>query len=323
MAHTHSVHRQILKNAWQMTWRHKWLWFLGFFAAFWASNSLYQFFRWSFQAEQSWQNPLGSGQGQIIWERMWTWQSSDAMTPLAILILIILVAAVAAIIWLTTASQGGLISAVYDISKEKKINFRRAIIVGTENFWKILAVSVLGKAVIGLLILGFIALTIQFRDSLAWWSVLLFLLGFVLLAAASIVVSFLVTYALAYCMVDNFSLGRSIKESLRLFFRNWLLNLEMGVILYTVGLLLSLAMGVVAMILAVPLLLLFIIIMFLNLPSAVWIVGVPTIIIFFILLILAGSAFVTFEFSAWVLLFKRLTEGKAVAKLIRVFHGVK
>jgi len=323
MIHSHSVHRQILKDAWQMTWRHKWLWLLGFFAAFWASNGLYQFFRWSFQAEQGWQNPLSNGSGQMMWEKVWTWQSSDAITPLAILILVILVAVVAGIIWLATASQGGLISAIYDLSKEKAIKLRKALVIGTENFWKILAVSVLGKVVIGLLIFGFVVLTMQSRDTLSWWSIPLFLLGFVLLAAASIVVSFLVTYALAYSMVDDFSLGRSIKESVRLFFKNWLLNLEMGVILYALGLLLSLAMGVVAMILAVPLLLLFIIIMFLNLPSAVWIVGVPTIIIFFILLLLAGSAFITFEFSVWVLMFKRLTEGKAVAKLIRVFHGVK
>ncbi|MDP3244655.1 MAG: hypothetical protein Q8M83_03280 [bacterium] len=311
-----TVHRHILKDAWQIIWKNKWLWVLGFFAAFWGNAGIFRVFN-------SLIDSFGRAKGAELgfWQRLQVAPGLNAWpSPWAVAIFIFIVAVLGFVVWITTASRGGLIQVVSDFKKEEKASGWQALRGGTENFWPILGLSLLGKIIGAALLVGLTALIFKFNLGVAWWLFPLYIVGFVLLAALLIMTSFIVVYALAYVMIGRMSFGKSLNRAIDLFIKNWLISLEMALIVYAISFLLGLGLVVAAMILAMPLLLILVILIFLGLPMAFWAVAIPGITVFALLFLAAGAAFTTFELTVWVLLFKRLTQGGALAKLVRVFH---
>lgn len=311
-----TVHRHILKDAWRITWKNKWLWVLGFFAAFWGNAGIFRMFN---SLIDSFARTRGAELG--FWQKVQAVSSFDVWpSPWALVIFIFTVAVLGFVVWVTTASRGGLVQVVSDFEKEGKASGWQALRSGTEKFWPVFALSLLAKIISGLLLVGLAALIWQFNAGSVGWLFPLYLIGFVLLAALLILISFIVVYAVAYAVIDKLNFIKSLNNAINLFVKNWLISLEMALIIYVISFLLGLGLVVAGMILAMPLLLILVILIFLGLPTAFWAVAIPGIIVFVLLFLAAGAGFTTFELSVWVLLFKRLTQGGALAKLVRVFH---
>jgi hypothetical protein len=99
--------------------------------------------------------------------------------------------------------------------------------------------------------------------------------------------------------------------------RHWLISVEMVVVLFIVTILASLGITIAAALLAIPFLLLFLAAAVLK--SAVLLAVVATIgaLTLIALIVLAGSLLSTFTYAAWTLLYLRIGERSAVAKLTR------
>jgi hypothetical protein len=320
-----SVHREILKKAWEITWHNKWLWFLGLFAGFWETTAVYPLIKRSFDYLSQ---PAEAATS--LWSdfQFFSLPSLSFLSSslLSFLLFVLMVIVVALIVWLATASRGGLLFALNALIEGKKIKIRTALQEGTEKFWPLFWISLIGKIITDSLILTLGLLIIKSGlnfSSLKWWEEILYLLGFVVCALLFILVSFLVILALIYIMVQGAGIFKSIGLACRLFFKNWLTILELAFILYLIGVGLSLGIIILGLVFAIPIILLWLISIFLNLSSVFWVIFVIILIVLAVILLLLGVAFSVFQSSAWVLLFKRLTEEGALAKLIRLFYRTR
>ena len=119
---------KILGRAWEITWRWKVLWILGFLASLgqgWGSG-----------------NP-GYSTDSSNWPR---WHVADVSTP--VWVILVIVACVAIFIgialWvISIMARGGLIAGVQQVEDEDSTSFLRAWRVGVRRFWTLFGISVL------------------------------------------------------------------------------------------------------------------------------------------------------------------------------------
>lgn len=312
MSNALSVHRHILKEAWAITWRFKPLWLLGAFASFWATQNV---------AEAFFNPPLFSAVS--VSQRPAWWQTptlGGGISVSSLFGLILGVVILGCIIWLATASRGGLITAIDAASRGKTLRIRQAWNEGTRRFWSIFGISLAGKIIWGALILGIASLAayVAPRDSVA--QSILFSVLFILMVIIALSLTFIINYALSLAMLHGIKPWDAAVGGVKLFYKNWLLSLEMAVILYGLGILAGIAFVALLFVLSMPLMLLWLIAASLGQMLWFFIIVFPVAIVFLAGGITLGAAFTTFQFAAWVILFKRLMAGGALAKLVRVFH---
>jgi hypothetical protein len=130
---------KVLGRAWEITWRWKFLWVLGFLASLGeyrnASQSSYtidwgEFERYGWRVD-SWRlDPFA--------------EEFFAAISAAILGLICVLFIIAIALWvISVISRGGLIGAVQQIEEEGSTSFRRAWAVGVKKFWTLFGLGVL------------------------------------------------------------------------------------------------------------------------------------------------------------------------------------
>lgn len=317
--HSHSTHRKVLKEAFRLVWQNKWLWILGFFAAFWSNREAFRLISSSFEAL----NQTGQDFDKALLPMFENFKTLGIWSlPTGLIILVLIVIFLTAFLWLATASRGGLIFAAGYLNQGKKITNREALARGTEKIWPVFGLSLLGKIIVWLLSAGLLALIIKFATApFPKTALFVFVLSFILLVLAALIISLVTIYAIAFVMLKNMSAGKSLAAALGLFFRNWLISLELGIILYALGFFISFALLTAGLILAVPVFLLFFILLLISAPSWLfWLAAVPVATVFVLFLLAFGAAFSFFSLTAWTKLFQELTEKKVVSKLIRLFH---
>jgi hypothetical protein len=141
---------KVLGRAWEITWRYKMLWVLGFLAGLGQtggpSQPSYQFSgdeleRFSYQ--------LGDSAGEIF-----------AAISILILSVICILFIIAIVVWVVSViARGGLIAAVQQVEDEGSTSFGRAWSGGVRKFWTLFGLSLLSALpLIILVVLGMIAL---------------------------------------------------------------------------------------------------------------------------------------------------------------------
>ncbi|KKU13210.1 MAG: hypothetical protein UX17_C0024G0006 [Parcubacteria group bacterium GW2011_GWC2_45_7] len=309
-----SVYRGILKQAWEITRRNKKLWVLGFLAIFWGNIGAYNIFDRSFGFLTAPTYPVSPGSLELA-------PVLKSATPLAIasgIVMTLLILSVLFILlWFMTVGRGGLIEAIAKRSDNKKVTVAAAITKGAKFFWPLLGIGLLSRLDVPLYV--FLLAPAVRRTALGdGEGTGFFVLIFLAITLASLILSFLGIYASASVVLQGEKFLAAIKKSLQLFSRFWLVSIELALILYLVTLVLGIALIVAGLILGIPLLLLYVIVMLLQIPAGIWIVLVPAAVVYIALLIIVGSAFATFHMSAWTLLFMRLSREGAVAKVVRL-----
>lgn len=130
---------KVIGRAWEITWRWKFLWVLGFLASLGeyrnASQSSYtidwgDFERYGWRLDRWWLDPFA--------------EEFFAAISAAILGLICVLFIIAIALWvISVISRGGLIGAVQQIEEEGSTSFRRAWAVGVKKFWTLFGLGVL------------------------------------------------------------------------------------------------------------------------------------------------------------------------------------
>jgi len=320
-------HRTVLKQAWAVTWKHKYLWFLGLFASLVVGGG-----SWEYQVitQNLGQNPIEGSYfrlgsiltigdilknfclGLVNLFQQDVWMILNALSILLVTAILIMF-----FVWLAITSQAALVGSLKKILAAKKkpenLSIHDSLSEGYRHFWPVLGLNVFIKILIYFVVF-IVGLPLLFMTvSNASVLFVVYIIIFVIFIPLAMSLSLLVKYAIAYKVIENKSFVASLEKGIKLFQNNWLVSLEMAVILFLFNFLFS---GLALIILALFLLPLFLLGLMLNL---FWLV---ILILFLAIVVIAifGSVLTTFQTASWTNLFLHLREGNGLAKLERLFR---
>ncbi len=320
-------YRTLFKQAWLITWRHKYLWFFGLFAAVVAGGG-----SWEYQIfSQSLNNGLIEGSylrlaniqalgelTQSFWYGLGDLLTYDIWTILSAISLIILtVSLIAFALWLSISSQAALVSETKKLLNPKKKNqdlsIRTGLTHGHSHFWSLAGLNILIKFLVTLafFIMSLPLLFMSWRetDLLAAIYVILF----VIFIPVAVSLSLIIKFAIAYRVLDDKSALIALEKGELLFRKNWLISLEAAIILFIINFVASLILLVVLSLFFLPIFTVSLLL------SATWL-SYTILFLAIILVVMFGSSLTAFQISAWTNLFLSLTEKGGQAKLERLFN---
>lgn len=320
-------YRILLKQAWDISWKHKYLWFLGLFASLIASSGAWEYRLLTENLNQGLINGSYYRLSSILalGELLKNFCLGvvdlfhyDFLTILnALSLLIIAFVLLVFFIWLAVACQAALIGDVKKISNSKKkdleLSIRDSLTEGHRYFWTVLGLNILIKILVSFsfFLISLPLLFMVIKDTAALTAIYTIL--FVIFVPVSMGLSLMLKYAIAYKVLDNKSLVASLENGSKLFGKNWLVSLEMAVILFIINFLASGLILAVLSLFLLPLLLLGL--MF----KLTWLV-ILMILLAIVVVVVFGSILTAFQTAAWTNLFLHLKEKGGLAKLERIFN---
>jgi len=323
-----SIYRPILKIAWQILWRAKYLWFFGLFAVLVSNSGELNLIINNFS--------IVSEQGPFLRNLKLLYSQGVFNNPItnlkelvanfnlsAIILLILFIALFLFLIWLAVVAQAGLVSGAYREYRKQPSGFVSAFKTGRQNFWPVLALNVIGKIVIygALLIVGLPLVLLYLKQPSETGQLLFVLLSFIILIPLAVIVSFLIKYAIIFVVLKKEKVGQALKSGWRLFIKNWVVTVEMAIILFLISILTGIVMILVTVILAIPLSLLVYIFYILQVEGLLMLAVILALLLLVLLIFWLGTLLSTYQMTCWVLLFDRLTESQVFSKISRLVAG--
>ena len=155
-----SLYREIIKEAWWITWHNKFLWFFGLFVALLGNGGEYEiiFRNTDTVANQraiiyNLQHLSQTGQLQTVWNNIVDYFS--AYTLNSIVLLAVALAISVFVIWLVMVSQAGLIDSSLKLQSKQSANLESGFGAGRKYFMPIFLLNLLGRVVVyGLLFIA-------------------------------------------------------------------------------------------------------------------------------------------------------------------------
>jgi hypothetical protein len=321
------LYRIIIKKAWWQIKTHKWLWLFGLFAALLGNGGEVDVL---FQSNKLTNAPIflnnlkekfAALDLNSLKDGIYTALSTApliSMLSVAITLIFILL-----LVWLVTVSQGALIESANKLEENKKINFKDALNKGVEKFWSILGLNIATRFILyfTLIILSIPFAILYMFNSSASAITFITILAFVLLVPIAIILSFILKYALAFVVIKSQPAVSAFILSWRLFAANWLISVEMAILLFLINLAVGLLLVIAIVVLALPFLGLVILMILVQNESGLNVALGLGLLITLFLLLFTGAGLAAFQYSAWTLLFQKLLAGKKYPKLIRLTAG--
>jgi hypothetical protein len=312
---------KVLSRAWQITWRWKILWVLGFLAALGSGGFNFNYdFRYLFSGTdlRGWSWP---GTGPWSWPTAWPGGGPTAW-PAIILGIVALALLIGLTLWVISIfAHGGLIAGVRQVEEEGSTSFKRAWRAGAARFWSLLVVRLifflvgLALGVLFLLAIVAIALAMGVRVGLASGApggILGALLGglaccFVpaccVLVLVVAFIALIQTYADRAIVLENKGAIDGLVRAWNVFRKNLGPSLLLLLIFFGIGLGVGIAVGLVLLLIAVPI----IVVLTTTSPALWWIV--PIIGGGLLLLVLGAflnSVITTFISAGWTLAYRQM-----------------
>ncbi|MBT4723194.1 hypothetical protein HN958_00580 [Candidatus Falkowbacteria bacterium] len=325
-------YRIILKRALSVSWKFKWLWGFGFFAAFLGNGNLYEFV-------YSMYSNLATGQsffytvtqysnsglfGMISFGRLqYLWQNDISAFSMGIFTLLMAFCFLAVLISLAVISQGAIAKGLINADQKKKTTFRQSFNEGLEKFWPILELNFITKVVfVGILLLVIYVIANIMPGNLIADTIII-IVSFVVFIVLGIIIYFLTIYGTAFIVLRNKNVFQALKEAWHVFRKNVLLNIEMGLLLFIINVLAVLAGVILLFIVLAPFILLYFMLMFTGSSFGLTVISILMVIVFVGGLILFGAWYNTFQLGAWLILFEELALNKTKSKTLRVFEYLR
>lgn len=320
-----SVYKQILKNSWQLTKRNRWLWFFGLFAALLGNGGIFNLLIKNVTSVQD--------QGGIITDlsTMFKQGATGALADSAaevlanlnivsILSLLLIALFGLFLLWLATVTQAGLISGSFRLYKQQPTDLRESWERGLGKFWPVLGLNISTQVVTSLLliVLGVpFALLYITTDNIIWQWVFL-VISYMIFVPLAIIIASIIQFAVMYVVLKNESFWMSIKEGWKLFKKNWIVSIEMALILFVINILAGFALIIASTFLMLPFMLLGFIAVYLGLSGLFNLAFVLGIIVLICAVSLFGAGFAVFQITSWVILFSKITESSVMPKILRL-----
>jgi hypothetical protein len=321
-------YRSILKQALSLSWKNKYLWFFGLFASLTiAGGSIeYQFINQSFgqgilnSSYQGLDELLGiAGIFQFIYLGIVELFSQNLIVIINALSIILLAATLIAVIaWLAISSQAAIVDTVKRIvipSKKKstELSIRHGLSEGQKHFWPVLGLNIFMRILISAAFFISSLPLLFMMISNAYALVVVYTILFTIFVPVAVSLSLIVKYAISYNVLEGESLVNSLEKGFTLFKKNWLISLEVALLLFLISLFASFFLLLAMAIVVLPI---FVTGLFL---SATWLAYLA-IFIALLIIIIFGSFLTTFQITSWTNLYLHIKAGKGAAKLERVFR---
>lgn len=321
-----SLYRNILSRAFRLSWQHKYLLFFGLFVALITDE--YSIIARLFRKEDSDYSILsalksgGLFQGGIL-GNLGTILREDPFSLMVFLLFVFLILALGIfLVWLMVVSQAAVMANTAAIASEKKHSLKDGVRIGIKNFWPVLGLNVINKILLFfclfLVSLPLILLDRTEESRLASWLFVSFFIIFVMLA---LVFSFIVKYAIAFTVLKGKKFFFALKEGYKLFLDNWLVSVEMALIMLALVFLVGFCVLLAVAALTIPFSLILQIASFSAIGFMILFItfylGILLFIFFF------GSFLAVFQTSAWTLLFTELITRGGESKISRLVEDIK
>ena len=320
-------YRIFLKQAWNITRKYRHLWFFGIFASLTAIGGEYQLISQGFTAQPGGHfldngifilynlfNPtFYSSLGQLVTTNPAAFWSLISVIALAVLLVLVM-------IYLAITSQAALVeqSARLILSKKKteNLSINEGIGFGRRHLWPVLSLNIANSLIISLCLLiislplAFLLITDSSAISLTY-SIL-----FILFVPIALAIALIMKYAIASQVLEDRSFIASIEKAWKMFHKNWLVSLEMAIMLFLINFIVGILTLIVVSLFFVPLLLL-------SLQLYAPILMALSLILIIAIMIIAASILNTFQISAWTSLYLHLQQKRGISKLERLFKRNK
>lgn len=314
------IYRNVLRDAWAVTWRYPALWIFGAFALFMGQSqffySLAGLFRLTavstrtaelFTVTRDWLLPVAR---PSFWEMI----AGFGVAALVFVVFLLFV-------FMVIQSQGAIMAAGDHIFRKRLYSFKGAWVAALNHFWRL--VIILAAKVVAALItaggLGLVGTAVTAWPN-AWWPKIIFVLGFVLLAVFDIFATFSVLFATCYVVLENETTGQALVRGVKLFARHWLAALEIGVVFVILNAVFLVVAKIVFALLFIPL------IYFAAIVNAATGTIAPVIAINFLIMFVGAWAvmaiYATWFFMSVVILFDHMHSNVVVSKIIRFVQGL-
>lgn len=227
---------EIVKRSWDITWKYKYLWFLGFLVSLTGgSSNLSNSFRSSTNSGST------SGSANTF--------SNFASAYLFLIIIagLVLTVVFTAFAIISIIAQGGLIGAAAKIERNEPTSLKDAFGIGARNFWRLFGLSILiGLVIITLIIImaaviGILAVVFFSggnQNMLAPGLACVIPLGivfFVILIGVIILLALISNYATRYIVAGQMGVMESIRHGYALIKARWVDTLVMYLVLAVIG----------------------------------------------------------------------------------------
>ena len=312
-------YRDILKRAWKVVRKFPLLWIFGIFVAFLGNGgelqTLFNYIRRlnvTTELDYGWISSLIA-----IWNKIHpTWSG----ITLASLTLVIGLVIAGIFVWLIISSLGALIKGSWQADNKEKINYWQLLAHGNKHFWPLFGLNIVAKAIIyGVLILILVPLiTIAFSQGNMIFNFFVVFLAFILFIPLSIIISLVTKYASAEVVFKESKFKEAFINAWRLFSANWLISVEMAIIVFVINALAALVLIIIAALLISPFFLSAIVY---NPASASSFSSLVYIGISILLIISAlfGALLAVFQTSVWTFLYFKIGgKEKVYSKMVRV-----
>ncbi len=336
MQTTTYLYRPVLKRAWEIVKKFKSLWLFGLFAALVSAGGEYEMISRAF---------YGANQDTIFnniingLQTGWTegaklatgdfWQNLSQLIVkapdsvlMAIFILLFILLLILFFIWLAVSSQVALVRGVAQANKNRKVSLAEGFTFANQNFFSVLGVVIILKIVLFalFLILGW---ELWLTSSLGLWGSAIYVISFIFFIFFVLVVSFVLKYQVFYLLLRKEGFVASFKSAWELFVANWLVSLEMSLIMLGIYLVASaLSLLIITLCAGIPIIIIPFYLLTVNIAIKVILSILAAIIA------LVGVFFITatvsvFQWAGWVALFERLDSGDEASKIERIGQGLK
>ncbi len=320
-------YRSILKQAWVIVWTHKYLWFFGLFASLTvAGGSMeYRYITQVFSngvvngSYQGLNSLLAISElGQKIWFGLIDLFSQNIIVIInSFTILLLALTLIVTITWFAVSSQAALIDRIKRILSAKKkasdSSIRSGLAVGNEHFWSVLGLNILIRLLISFsfFIISLPLLFMVISDSLIL--TIAYTILFTIFVPIALSLSLIVKYAISARVLENKSIINSFEKAYKLFLNNWLISLELAMLLFLISFFSSVVILISLAIVAFPFI-------WLGLVFSINWLAILVIILCIVAVTVFGSILTSFQVASWTDLYIKLNENKGASKLERLFR---
>jgi len=309
----------IIKEAWRITWKNKYLWWFGLMMAF--SGGFGSNF-----SSSNWKGNNGSGWEENVKQKISDWVA--LYWEWIILGLILLVLLMMVFLILNVWGRGALVATLGKITAKEPakepLKFKEGIKEGKKFFWKILGLNLFlsGTCIATLVILG-TPIAILFYLKAYFVGALLAFGGLLIFILLIILFSYLQKFGVIYLVLGKVSFWSALENAYWLFRRNLLPSIIMGVIFIPLGFL----AGLTAIIFILTILLIFLIpgllAYFLMGQWAIIVLSVLGILILLVGILAINSVYAVFAQAVWILFFRQIALPKEEEKVAEIATEIK
>lgn len=336
MQSTSYLYRPVLKKAWAIAKKYPSLWILGILSMIFSIGSEYEIIlRAVYNSSRdgivnAFLDGINKGlleattlTSQNFWINSWNifinniGSATTALFIFACAFLVLLL-----LIWLSICAQIAIIYNIYLIDKDKKTTLNEAFNFAFANFLPIMLAVILFKIFLFLMFFG-LGFLLWLVANWGWLADIIYILFFVIFISISLILAFLIKYQIFYILLKKKDFVTAFKDGWNLFVKNWLISLEMAVLVFFIFLIGTIISAfLISIFFAIP-------IIIVPYYFSVWPVFLKISISVLSLIgvvattIIINTLFTLMQWACWVLLFSRLEKGEAKSSIEKISATIK